>query len=165
MFGFDRGSRVSRFAWAGIVVASALALSGCGGQAPPAESSAGSSPAPADGGQATLSLPPGGTAAGTAPPLDAKAACQAFNAGFVEYRDGLKTAANTNWLLLGAKMIDQGGRSPAEVAGPLNALSDLAYARADAGGESAPSDKEKAVTDAVLKAMGACTAAGVTLEL
>lgn len=110
-------------------------------------------------------MPTKGVPAGDAPALDAKAACQAFNAGFAEYREGLQEAASKNWLLLGAKMIDQGGRSPAEVAGPLNALSDLAYARADAGGESAPSDKEKAVTNAVVKAMGACTAAGVTLEL
>lgn len=145
-----------------------LAVTACAGSVAPGASSASSTSASAAqsaSASAAAGTPTEGTPVSTAPALDAKAACQAFNAGFVEYREGLTEAASKNWLLLGAKMIDQGGRSPAEVAGPLNALSDLAYARADAGGETAPSDKEKAVTTAVVKAMGACTAAGVTLEL
>lgn len=169
-------SRLSRSALVGVGLSVVLVATACAGSTSPGASSSGS---PSSSGSASPSsassplaetnssadgIPTEGTPAGTAPALDAKAACTAFNEGFAEYGAGAKDGANKNWLLLGAKMIDQADRSPAEVSGLLTALSDLAFARADAGGETAPSDKEKAVTDAVSKAMKPCSVAGVTLQ-
>lgn len=161
-------SRLPRIALLGFGLV--LALSACSGQttAPNSasgESSSAQSKVPSDVAEQSTGVPTTGTPAGTPMALDAKAACQAFNDGFVEYRDGVKDAANKNWLLLGAKMIDIAGRSPENVSGPLTKLSDLAFARADANGGSVPKDKETAVSDSVLQTSSACTAAGVTLTL
>ena len=149
-----------------------LVLSACAGQAASLSSaSSGSVLQEADTVSTPMNsavetgVPTEGTPVATPATLDVKGACEGFNDGFAEYREGVKEADTTNWLLLGAKLIDIASRAPQTVSAPLARLSDLAYARADADGGSVPKEKEIAVTDAVLKASNACTAAGVTLTL